>query len=274
MSVFGSHPWLSASVVPLAWCWRIERRDGVTLGLTTHDVPLVIDGLIYRPEPGIRPSAIRQKQGLGDDSVDIDGAITSGTLTAGDLAAGRWNGARVSLIVADWEAADRRYFIVAQGRLGGVSHDGVSFTAELSGRDPRLSAMVAPDTSAECRADLGDRQCRVALVAHRHHATAQAISGRRITLDHAVAGDTLAFGRLRWTTGMARGLTSVIVAHDGVRVTVARAASGAVTGDAVELIEGCDKRAATCATRFANIANFRGEPHLPGIDLLTRFPGA
>jgi hypothetical protein len=41
----------------------------------------------------------------------------------------------------------------------------------------------------------------------------------------------------------------------------------------VELTQGCDKRAATCAERFANIANFRGEPHLPGFDLLTRFPG-
>ena len=41
----------------------------------------------------------------------------------------------------------------------------------------------------------------------------------------------------------------------------------------VSLTEGCDKRFATCRTRFANSANFRGEPHLPGNDLLTRYPG-
>jgi hypothetical protein len=45
-------------------------------------------------------------------------------------------------------------------------------------------------------------------------------------------------------------------------------------GALVELIEGCDKSIATCAGRFANAANFRGEPYLPGIDLLTRYPGA
>jgi uncharacterized phage protein (TIGR02218 family) len=45
-------------------------------------------------------------------------------------------------------------------------------------------------------------------------------------------------------------------------------------GDLVEIREGCDKRLTTCAGRFANAANFRGEPHLPGIDLLTRYPGA
>ena len=43
---------------------------------------------------------------------------------------------------------------------------------------------------------------------------------------------------------------------------------------AVELGEGCDKRLATCSQRFDNAANFRGEPHLPGNDLLTRYPGA
>jgi uncharacterized phage protein (TIGR02218 family) len=45
-------------------------------------------------------------------------------------------------------------------------------------------------------------------------------------------------------------------------------------GALVELIEGCDKIFATCRDRFANGENFRGEPHLPGADLLTRYPGA
>ena len=45
-------------------------------------------------------------------------------------------------------------------------------------------------------------------------------------------------------------------------------------GCRIELREGCDKRFETCVSRFANAINFRGEPHLPGNDLLTRYPGA
>ena len=41
----------------------------------------------------------------------------------------------------------------------------------------------------------------------------------------------------------------------------------------VRLVEGCDRRLATCRDRFANAVNFRGEAHLPGNDLLTRYPG-
>jgi len=29
----------------------------------------------------------------------------------------------------------------------------------------------------------------------------------------------------------------------------------------------------TCSARFGNAVNFRGEPYLPGNDLLTRYPG-
>ncbi|MEQ1538548.1 MAG: phage portal protein [Sphingorhabdus sp.] len=46
------------------------------------------------------------------------------------------------------------------------------------------------------------------------------------------------------------------------------------TGSRIELVEGCDKTIATCSTRFSNAINFRGEPYLPGNDILTRYPGA
>ncbi|MCU0890414.1 MAG: phage BR0599 family protein, partial [Sandarakinorhabdus sp.] len=42
-------------------------------------------------------------------------------------------------------------------------------------------------------------------------------------------------------------------------------------GTRVLLREGCDKRFATCRDRFGNGLNFRGEPHVPGGDLLTRY---
>ena len=45
-------------------------------------------------------------------------------------------------------------------------------------------------------------------------------------------------------------------------------------GARVLLTEGCNKNFATCRDRFANSFNFRGEPYLPGNDLLTRYRGA
>lgn len=274
MSAFGDHPWLSAPVVPLAWCWRIERRDGVVLGLTTHDRTLLVGGLAYRPEPGIKPSAIRQRGGLSGDSFDVNGALSSGAITADDLALGRWNGARLVLSVVDWQMPDDRSLVIAEGWLGAVTVRGSEFTAELAARDPALLRPMVPETSAECRAEFGDDACRVALAAYTQVVRVTAVAGRVISVDAALGAGDFAFGRVRWIEGSARGVSAVVLGNDGSGLTLASVPEvGDLVGARVELVAGCDKRAVTCAGRFANIVNFRGEPHLPGIDLLTRFPG-
>ena len=45
-------------------------------------------------------------------------------------------------------------------------------------------------------------------------------------------------------------------------------------GDPVTIAAGCDKSLAVCRDSFDNIHNFRGEPHVPGNDLLFRTPDA
>ena len=101
-----------------------------------------------------------------------------------------------------------------------------------------------------------------------------AAAGHLITVGQAVE-ERFRFGRVRFLGGAANGETRVILGAAGFELTLRSAPSGAVAaGDWVEIIEGCDKRLATCSGRFAKAANFLGEPHLPGNDLLTRYPGA
>ena len=45
-------------------------------------------------------------------------------------------------------------------------------------------------------------------------------------------------------------------------------------GDTFRIHPGCDKRLDTCSDRFANVLNFRGEPYVPGQDLLMSYPDA
>lgn len=266
--------WLEQGVVPLAWCWRIERRDGVTIGLTTHDAAVEIDGLRYAPTPGMRPSAIHQRVGLDGASFDIEGALSSAAISAEDLARGRWDGAALTLLAANWQAPDVEPVVIARGRVGAVSSDGAGFTAELSGRDASLDAPFIPETSPECRAELGDARCRVAMVGRTYRAKVVSVGNDGIIFDRTWPDGVLDFGRLRWLSGDARGLSAAIIEQIGSRVRIVGAKRAVIgAGMVAELTEGCDRSAATCSGRFANVANFRGEPHLPGFDLLTRFPG-
>lgn len=263
-----------SAVSCVALCWRVERRDGVTIGLTTHDRDLTLDGLVHRAAPGMAPSAIERSDGLEADTMDVGGALTDAAIGEADLLAGRWDGARVRLFAVDWESG-ATIAELGEGRIGAVELGEAGYTAELAGASAALARPVVEETSAECRAELGDRRCRVAMAGRRRFARVRGIAERVVTLDatEPTAG-AYAGGTLRWFGGANSGLAQAVDASDGATVTLrAVPAFPALAGARVELTQGCDKSLATCAGRFGNAANFRGEPHLPGIDLLTRYPG-
>lgn len=267
---------LDRTLLTVALCWRLERRDGVALGFTTHDRDLQRGGLLYRAAPGMLPSSISMTDGFDAESLDVEGALTSDAINAADLAAGRWDGASVHVFMLDWEVPDGDMLVLARGELGEVSIRADAFEAELRSPLALLDAPVAEQTSPGCRAQLGDKRCRVDM-AGRTRLTRVAVvtSEEVIEIAEAGAGGAYGFGRLRWLGGANCGLVSEVLRSAGAVLTLAEPpAFPPAVGDLVEISEGCDRLLATCAGRFANVANFRGEPHLPGIDLLTRYPGA
>ena len=140
--------WLRDELVTLAWCWRLSRRDGVAIGLTSHDRDLVIAGLPYRAAPGMKPSAIETSDSLDVQTMDIEGAIASDAIAAGDLEAGRWDGAELELFVTDWTAPERAPVVVARGSLGAIEcqRSGVNVsvpTMKRSGNSSKASRQAA-----------------------------------------------------------------------------------------------------------------------------------
>ncbi len=151
-----------------------------------------------------------------------------------------------------------------------------AFTAELMGPTAALDVPVVEETSPQCRASLGDKRCRVDMGARIGFARVVAASGTEVTLDASEPGtNAYGQGRLWWLDGPNSGLTGLIAASSGTTLTLREPPAFApAAGTLVRLRQGCDRTIATCRDRFANAANFRGEPYLPGNDLLIRYPGA
>jgi uncharacterized phage protein (TIGR02218 family) len=267
---------LERPLTTLAFCWRVERRDGICLGFTTHDRVLAIDGLAYAPAPGMLPSAVTLETGFGAAALDVSGALTADAITADDLAAGRWDGAAVVLFAVDWREPEGERLMLLRGELGDVTVRDGAFDAVLRGPAAVLEQAASEQTSPECRAELGDRRCRIDLAPRTRIVRVAAVPDEaEVEIEGEAADGIYAGGRIRWLGGRNCGLARGIAGSAGARLTLADPPPyPAEAGDRVEVREGCDKSFATCVGRFANGENFRGEPHLPGMDLLTRYPGA
>lgn len=268
--------WLDQDLTTLALCWRLDRRDGVSLGFTGHDRDLVIDGLTYRAAPGMTPSSISLSDGFDVDTLDVAGALTGDAITAADMAAGRWDGAAMRLFATDWNDPGVVPVPLVRGELGQVSIKDGAFTAELNGPTALLDRPVVEQTSPDCRACLGDARCRVDMSGRVHLVRAVSLAGDVLTVDDVEPGaNAFGQGRLVWLDGPNSGLSSAIAASDGAALTLRDLPPNTVApGTLVRVSEGCDRTLATCRDRFANAVNFRGEPYLPGNDLLTSYPGA
>jgi uncharacterized phage protein (TIGR02218 family) len=258
----------------LAFCWRLERSDGAGLGLTSSDRELEKDGVLYRSDPGVTPASISRSTGLEPDSGEVAGALSADSLSDRDLMLGRWNGASVTLFAADWTARDAEPVQLLAGELGEVSINDDSFSAELRGAAARLGRAPCPSTSPECRASFGDRSCRVDLAGRMTRSRISSADGAVLQLEDAV-DDRFVLGRARYLSGANCGLSSIILSVNGTEIVLRdRPRVPIEAGSVIQLRQGCDKRFETCISRFNNGVNFRGEPHLPGTDLLTRYPGA
>lgn len=268
-----SRIWFSQPLETVATFWRVIRRDGVTLGFTTHDRDLWLDGVLHRSAPGMVPSAIRRSAGFDPDSAEVQGALSHDAISAADLADGRFDGARVLIGLVDWECLERH--LVYRGTIGTVSEEAGAFTASLESRKAELQRDPIPRTSPSCRAGFCGPGCTLS-PAHFSHEDAIADADPEtgsVTLVTSAPPDGLAGGWLRWLDGPYAGLAMEIIAQVGAGLTLDRALDRPVpAGARVLLREGCDRTLATCAGRFGNAINFQGEPHLPGNDLVTRYP--
>ncbi|MEM8724613.1 MAG: DUF2163 domain-containing protein [Pseudomonadota bacterium] len=255
----------------VATFWRVYRRDGIMLAFTSHDRDLTFSGVTHRAAPGMVPAAIRLTADLTEDSAEVQGALSHATIREQDLAAGLFDNAVIEIGAVDWELLDSH--VIYSGRLGRIEDDRRSFSAELRSAKRQLEEDLVPRTSPTCRALFCGPGCGVsaAAVTTNRLLTGFDLDANTVSFDGIAPADFVD-GQLRFLDGPQTGIAFGIISADSNGLTLDRQLiQGTTVGARVELREGCDHTLATCTSRFANAVNFRGEPFLPGNDLLSRY---
>lgn len=259
-----------------ARAWMVRRADGMVLGFTDHDAVLAFDGIRFRPDHGMSARALVQATGLSVDNSEAEGALSDDAITERDVLAGRWDGAEVKMWEVDWTDVSARRLVFA-GSLGEIARSQGAFRAELRGLSEPLNTARGRVFHPRCSARLGDGRCKMALASEIF--TAQAViaeveDGRILRFAGFPAYEAGWFerGSLLVLGGEAEGLRGTVkndtaLPNGGREIELWQGLGIApVSGDRVQLVAGCDKRAATCRDKFNNFLNFRGFPHLPSED--------
>lgn len=267
-----SHVFFTSELEGIATFWRIFRRDGIALGFTSHDRDLWFDGLLHRAAPGMVPSAIRRTADLSPDSSEVDGVLSHDSIAASDLAGGRYDDAAIAIGAVDWETLDRA--ILYNGTIASVSGDGDRFSADIRSIKHDLERDFVPRTSPTCRAVFCGPGCTLSAARFTREAIVTTVDREANACTFGVIVPTdFVGGELMWVDGDAAGSTSEIVSGESGALVLSQPLPDMLKpGDIARLREGCDHTLATCNDRFANAANFQGEPFLPGNDLLSRYP--
>lgn len=271
---------LDSGATTLAWCWRLTRSDDAVFGFTDHDRALGFDGTTFEPDSGLIASELHGASDLSVDAQDAEGVLSSEVISETDIVDGLWDNAQVEVWRVNWADTEQRA-LLRLGTTGEIRRGRVSFVAEMRSLAHVLAQTVGRSFQPSCDAALGDARCAVDLGDPTYSGAGAVIDVVRTRvftasdLDGFAAG-WFAFGTLTWTSGANAGRVAEIPRHD--------LASGLVTlqlleepvraiepGDAFTIRAGCDKRIETCTAKFANAANFRGFPHIPGNDAVLRY---
>lgn len=266
---------LKGDVTTTCHCWIVTRRDGVTLGFSDHDRRLIIEGIECRPESGFSASEARDRLGLGVDTVDVDGALSSLEISDADIVAGLYDGAGVATWLVNWCEPEQRE-LLRRAVIGKIERQDGAFSAELLSLAESLDHVSGRLIRRSCDAVLGDKRCGVDLgdERFRSYGSVQTCEGSDVLLvslgeDHETGW--FSQGTLTWTNGAHLGRVERIIDHarrlDSIVLTLWRAGeSFGEPGDQFTLTAGCDRQFETCKAKFGNGLNFRGFPHLPGND--------
>ncbi|MEO1701465.1 MAG: DUF2163 domain-containing protein [Pseudomonadota bacterium] len=259
---------LASSATTISNAWIIKRTDGLVIGLTDHDTPLLVDGVDCQPLDGVDRSRLEASVGTNSDTASLTGILSSDRLSEEDIENGLFDDAYLEHYLVDWSDAEKNVKLRTH-IMGEIRREDGAFVVELRGAAGLLSRPNGRYFTRSCSVRFCDADCGLNEADFSYPVSVLGSLQSNIfsvALPPDLHPDKFNHGLIRLNgDGLEWIIQSVVAMSDGCRLTVA----GNVPEDLEfplpsTLVEGCDRSFSTCRDRFANTVNFRGFPHMPG----------
>ena len=249
---------------------KLTTKQGAVYGYTDHDIKLTVGGVTYNPAPGL--AKILQYQTIKNDVSNQTLQSAWVDAPASDLIAGVFDEARLEVAWCSWADVSLGKVVTFSGYLGQITWDADGFHADVYSMakllDKRLNLIFMPT----CRHKLyGTAQtglvgyCGVNPSTYTSTGTISVVTVQKwkfqistVKADGYYTGSTITF-----TSGNNSGLSFEVKNHASNVIELYLPTAFQVnTGDAYSIKAGCDKSLSACKTKFNNVNNFGGFPHI------------
>lgn len=263
---------LSAELTALCRAWTLTKKNGDILRFTDHTHDLTIGGEVYTATSSFAASATQLVGNSVASDTDLTVLLSDTGISADDVERGLYTGAVYELFIVPYTADLIDPIKVLAGRISNTTLLDKSIAVfTLTYTTFRIGKSICEVYTAQCRAGFGDSRCKVDLVPLTFAFTITAVTGAKVfTSDDLVAHPTdhFAQGTVLFTSGDNEGVRmEIILSNAGTIYTLLPLPYMPTIGDEGEVTRGCMHNVAAC-TAYNNLANYRGEPYVPGDDAL------
>lgn len=254
----------------LCYCWKIIRKDGVILGYTNHDRDLFIDGFSFLANGGFSATSLESDYEMTVDNSEAQSFFVENGISEFDILAGKYDQAEVFIYLVNWNHQS----IIStfqKGIIGEITTTNRVYTFEIRSFLELLQQKNLKKTSSNCPllfGEVGANKCNKSLIGLSNTYTLTNVENNRIfSIVDGIAPDHFYdYGTIEFLSGLNISLKGDIYSFDGSIITLWQSMPYPVQiGDNIKLTKGCEKSLTACQ-QYNNVANFGGDPFVPGAD--------
>lgn len=267
---------IADEALSLVWCFLIQLRTGEQYFYTEGSTSIAVEGVLYRADPGINVSAVRDTDKAATQTATIEIGYSADMITEELVRKGGLDKATFNLGMADYRDRSIPFIEVFSGRVDRVTASNpFSVTVDLTGWQQK-SVQLPGVYSLKCRNVFCDQGCTLNIEDYSWPFTMTGEPGLASTdgmtfgIDQDIPVGQLAYGSCEWLTGRNAGVVSPIAWNDtgsgtdvGQVKLMAPAPYLPIVGDTGILKAGCDFYADTCEETYDNLINMKAEPAVP-----------
>jgi uncharacterized phage protein (TIGR02218 family) len=253
-------------------CFKIRLKNQEVLAYNESSKNLLIDGLLYSATGGFNLGNIEQFNDISENNLSIIGFVDNENISEQDIVTGRFDGAEIDIFMLDLKNINGEKIYLSKGYFKEIRSVDNKFYVKIEGALSLLKKTIVETYSPTCRACFCDNRCKLNIDDY----TLEGEIGDVYEKTSFFSQNLVNFEKNYFKYGI------VTFADGGQRIEVKESKDGVIilnhtpyfninVGDSFTIGGGCDKTIETCASRFNNNLNFRGEPNIPRTSKIYKF---